>query len=94
VSSGRFKVGDHVRVKDDDRPGHLRTPFFLRGKIGWIEERLGECLNPETLAYGKDGMPKRALYKVGFRFRDVWGQSASGTDKVYADIMEHWLDPA
>ena len=90
---GRFKPGDRVRVRMEDRPGHIRTPWYIRGKTGWIERVYGEFLNPESLAFGGDGLPKRPLYLVAFNQTDVWDVSAS-KDKVLVDIYEHWLDPA
>ena len=79
----------------EDRPGHIRTPFYVRGKSGWVERVYGDFLNPESLAYGRDGLPKRTLYLVGFSQTEVWGRySFSPRDKVYADIFEHWLEPA
>ena len=32
-----FKSGDPVRVKTENRPGHVRTPAYVRGKLGWVE---------------------------------------------------------
>ncbi len=93
-SSGRFKPGDRVRVRAEDRPGHIRTPFYIRGKIGWVERVHGEFRNPESLAYGRDGLPKRPLYLVGFHQAEVWDKYAAPKDKLFIDIYEHWLDPA
>jgi len=60
-----------------------------------VERVHGEFLNPESLAYGRDGLPKRPLYLVGFYQAEVWGDTnASARDKLYVDIYEHWLDPA
>lgn len=92
--AGRFKPGDRVRVRMEDRPGHIRTPWYVRGKTGWIEHVHGEFLNPESLAHGGDGMPKRQLYLVAFNQKDIWSTVRSATDKVLVDIYEHWLDPA
>lgn len=92
--SGRFKPGDRVRVRAEDRPGHIRTPFYIRGKIGWVERVHGEFRNPESLAYGRDGLPKRPLYLVGFHQAEVWDKYAAPKDKLFIDIYEHWLDPA
>ena len=50
--AGRFKPGDRVTVRREDRPGHIRTPWYIRGKTGRIERVYGEFLNPESLAYG------------------------------------------
>ena len=94
-SSSRFKPGDRVRVRTEERPGHIRTPRYVRGKTGWVERVHGEFLNPESLAYGKDGLPKRALYLVGFNQAEVWGKyEPAPKDKLYVDIYEHWLEPA
>jgi hypothetical protein len=92
-ASGKFKSGDRVQVRFEDRPGHLRTPWYIRGKTGWIELVYGDFLNPESLAFGGDGLPKRTLYLVAFDQKDVWGKSAGAKDKVLVDIYEHWLDP-
>jgi nitrile hydratase len=90
--SSRFNPGDKVRVKFEDRPGHIRTPWYIRGKIGRVERVYGDFFNPESLAFGRDGLPKKTLYLVGFDQRDVWGRSEGRADKVLVDIYEHWLD--
>ena len=95
TSSRRFKPGDRIRVRAEDRPGHIRTPSYIRGKIGWVEQIHGDFLNPESLAYGRDGLPQRPLYLVAFNQTDVWDQyEASPQDKLLVDIYEHWLEPA
>jgi nitrile hydratase len=91
----RFKPGDRVRVKMEDRPGHIRTPFYVRGKTGWVERVHGDFLNPELLAYGRDGLPKRTLYSIGFNQPELWSKyHAAAKDKLYVDIYDHWLEPA
>lgn len=89
----RFKPGDRVKVRFEDRPGHLRTPWYIRGKTGRVERVHGEFLNPESLAFGRDGLPKKTLYLVAFEQSEVW-DAAHHADKVFVDIYEHWLDPA
>ena len=90
-----FQAGDRVRVRADERAGHVRTPAYVRGKSGWIERVHGEFRNPEQLAYGHDGLPRQALYLVGFRQTDLWQQryAESPRDNLYVDIYEHWLEP-
>jgi len=96
----RFKVGERVRVEAWDPPEsprkpHLRTPFYVRGKTGAIERICGEFPNPETLAYGGDGLPAPTLYRVRFDQEQLWPDYAGGTrDKVEVEIYEHWLEPA
>jgi nitrile hydratase len=53
--------------------GHVRTPFYVRGKRGIIERLCGHYANPEELAYARPGLPRLPLYRVRFRQRDVWG---------------------
>ncbi|HWO41876.1 MAG TPA: SH3-like domain-containing protein [Candidatus Eisenbacteria bacterium] len=94
VPNARFKPGDRVRVRMEDRPGHIRTPWYIRGKTGWVERVHGEFLNPESLGHGGDGLPKRPLYLVAFEQPEVWGAYGARRDKLLVDIYEHWLDPA
>ncbi len=90
-----FDVGDRVRVALVHPPGHRRTPFYVRGKAGVIERVCGAHLNPEELGYGFSGEPRRRLYRVRFRQRDVWpGYRGGSDDTIDVDIYEHWLTSA
>jgi nitrile hydratase subunit beta len=86
--------GDRVKVRADDARGHVRTPAYVRGKSGWVERVHGDFRNPEELAYGRDGKPKRTLYMVGFRQTDLWPERyvESARDTLYVDLYEHWLE--
>jgi nitrile hydratase len=90
----KFKRGQPVRVQTFAAEGHVRTPGYVRGKQGWIERIQGEFRNPESLAYGGDGLPREPLYMVGFRQTDLWQSryAESPRDNLYVDIYEHWLD--
>jgi nitrile hydratase len=89
----RFEPGDRVRVLSEERPGHVRTPGYVRGKAGRVESVLGEFRNPESLAYGDSGLPQRPLYKVSFRQLDLWeGYPGPAEDELYMDIYEQWLE--
>jgi hypothetical protein len=91
----RFRPGERVRVRSEDRPGHVRTPGYVRGKMGRVESVLGEFRNPEILAYGETGLPERPLYKVSFRQVDLWEEyPGPADDELCMDIYEHWLEPA
>ena len=88
----QFRLGERVKVREGDPPGHIRTPFYLRGKVGVIEAQHGVFRNPEKLAFGKPGLPKQALYLVRFYQAEVWPDyEGSSHDSVTADIYEHWL---
>jgi nitrile hydratase len=89
----RFEPGDRVRVLSGERPGHVRTPGYVRGKTGRVESVLGEFRNPESLAYGDSGLPQRLLYKVSFRQLDLWeGYPGPAEDELCMDIYEQWLE--
>ncbi|MGF1474274.1 MAG: SH3-like domain-containing protein [Geminicoccaceae bacterium] len=92
MSSG-FVVGDRVRVRPAFPPGHVRAPFFTRGKRGEIVSILGHYAMPEALAYGRDGLPERALYRVRFAMDELWEEPENPRDQVVVDIYEHWLEP-
>jgi nitrile hydratase len=81
-------------VRSAEVRGHVRTPAYVRGKQGWIERVLGEFRNPESLAYGGDGLPRQPLYTVGFRQPDLWQSryAESPRDNLYVDLYEHWLE--
>ena len=90
----RYTPGDRVLVRRAFPPGHIRTPWYIRGKSGVIERICGEFGNPEELAYGRDGTPKQPLYRVRFRQNEVWDDYAeSPSDTIDVEIFEHWLEP-
>lgn len=91
--SGSFSAGQRVRVRDAHSPGHIRTPFYIRGKAGVVESRIGEYPNPEELAYARSGLPRKMLYRVRFVQRDVWpGYPGPAHDTLDIDLYEHWLE--
>lgn len=88
-----FKNGDIVRVKDLNTVGHVRTPDYLRNKIGRVELVHGFFKDPEKLAYGKPGLPRLPLYLVRFQQKEIWPDYKGGLlDSISADLYEHWLD--
>jgi hypothetical protein len=90
-----FKDGQRVRVREDYPPGHIRTPFYIRGKVGHVVKALGEFRNPERLGLGLDGAPKKTLYQVRFQQADVWpNYNGPVHDSVDIDIYQHWLEKA
>jgi nitrile hydratase len=91
----RFQPGDSVRVRRADPPGHVRTPWYIRGHTGVVERVCGCYPNPEELAYARPGLPAQPLYRVRFLQREVWPDYAGGArDTVDLEIYQHWLDPA
>ena len=91
----RFSPGDRVRVHERYPPGHVRTPWYCRGKTGEIERVCGRSRNPEQLACGKRDADREVLYRVRFPSRALWpGYDGGAGDRVEVEIYEHWLGPA
>ena len=87
--TARFAPGDLVRVRPGAKPGHVRTPGYLKGKPGRVEAVLGRYPNPEDLAYGLSGEPGRDLYKVGFGEDARWCDYEEPQDEqIYDDVYE------
>ena len=93
MAEARFKPGEEVRVMQAYPLGHVRTPFYIRGKTGTIERYCGSFPNPEELAQMRDGLPPVPLYRVKFRQRDVWPDyRGSPNDVLEIEIFQHWLE--
>lgn len=91
----QFKAGDRVTVLHVDVPGHVRTPWYIRGHTGRIERYCGAFPNPEELAYGRSGLPAQPLYRVQFKQKEIWPDYAGPAhDTIDIEIYQHWLLPA
>ena len=92
----RFAAGATVRVKDDwpERRGpcHIRTPHYVRGRVGQVIRPLGAFKNPEDLAFARPA-PLRTLYHVEFQQPPIWNEGQKG-DTILVEIFEHWLEEA
>lgn len=89
----RYQVGAPVRVAGRAHGGHHRTPSYIKGKPGRIERVHAAFRNPETRAYGEDGLPETPLYLVSFARSDLWPGARTGEGhRVYVDVFEHWLE--
>lgn len=88
-----FRAGDRVRVAARPHEGHHRTPGYVKGKSGRVERVHGRFRNPETRAYGTDGLPEQVLYQVSFTQQELWPEARRHVgDKTCVDIFEHWLE--
>lgn len=95
AAQARFRAGDRVTVRQADVPGHVRTPWYVRGREGVVERLCGAYPNPEELAYARSGLPAQPLYRVRFMQRAVWPDyGGNPTDTVDVEIYQHWLEPA
>jgi nitrile hydratase subunit beta len=91
----RFGVGNQVRVLHLGKTGHIRTPFYVRGKVGTVTQMCGYFLNPEDLAIGITSGPVVPLYRVTFRQTDLWEDyNGPAIDTLCIEIYDHWLAAA
>jgi hypothetical protein len=88
-----YRPGQPVRVAGRFHEGHHRTPGYLKGKTGRVERMHESFTNPETRAYGGDGLPAQQLYLVGFVQRDLWREyRGEPGDRLLVDLFEQWLE--
>lgn len=87
-----LEPGDLVRVRDDFPMGHIRTPVYVRGKVGRVTRSLGSFGNPELLAYRLKG-EQEPLYEVRFLQRDLWTDyRGPEADSLDIDLYRNWLE--
>jgi nitrile hydratase subunit beta len=91
----RFDAGDKVIVLELNRAGHIRTPHYVRNRIGTVLHRCGSYLNPERLAVGDVGGPVIPLYRVAFDLVELWDDyDGNPADRLCIEIYDHWLAAA
>jgi len=89
----RFAPGTRVKVRRADPPGHVRTPWYIRGQSGEVVRLCGAFANPEELAYNRPGLPAEPLYRVRFRQRGLWPDyQGAAKDTIDVEIYQHWLE--
>jgi nitrile hydratase beta subunit len=93
VRRPRFSIGDPIRVRAEQAPGHTRQPGYVTGKPGTIAAHLGSTLFPDAHAVGRRARPQH-MYTVAFEARDLWGERAEPGAEVFVDLYEPYLEPA
>jgi nitrile hydratase len=88
-----FQVGDRVRARNLNPPGHTRLPRYVRGHTGVVERRHGAHVFPDVHAH-RGAEDPRHLYTVRFAARELWGADASEGDSVSLDLWEPYLERA
>lgn len=89
----RFSVGDRVRARNLNPPGHTRLARYVRGRNGVIDRLHGTHCFPDTSAHDQGERPQ-PLYSVCFEAQELWGPSAPDRDRLYIDLWEDYLEPA
>ncbi len=88
-----FAIGDSVRTRVMNPPGHTRLPVYLRGRPGRIEAVLGVLPYADARAAGTRDA-RQIAYTVRFDARDVWGSDAEHGSSICADLYESYLESA
>lgn len=88
----RFSVGDRVRARKLNPPGHTRLVQYVRGRSGVIARLHGTHSFPDTTAHDEDENPQ-PLYSVRFTAQELWGPAAPAGDQLFIDLWEDYLEP-
>lgn len=91
--SPRFQVGQRVRARNMNPPGHTRLPRYARGKTGIVTRDHGVYSFPDTNAHFQ-GEKRQHVYSVRFAARELWGDNASARDSVHLDMWDDYLERA
>ena len=88
----RFQVGQPIRTRNLNPPGHTRLPRYARAKSGTIDRMHGYFVFPDSNALYQGENPQY-LYSVKFSARELWGEQSAAADVVYIDLWESYLEP-
>ncbi|KAK9864999.1 hypothetical protein WJX84_002599 [Apatococcus fuscideae] len=99
-----FHVGDKVRIRPENsslrfRKPHIRTPGYIFGCSGTVQEVFGYLEDPESDAFFNVSLPKQPVYRVSLRQVDIWkgvgeGYAGSPTDELQVEVFQPWLEAA
>lgn len=93
----RYAVGQRVRARNFNPPGHTRLPRYARGRVGTVVAVRGAHVFPDRHAAGPVGQPADEtpewLYTVDFAGPELWGEGADPTVTVSVDAWEPYLEP-
>ena len=91
-SEPRFVVGQRVRTRNHQVPGHTRLPAYARARHGVVAiVHPGEWVLPDTNAHGLGENPE-VLYVVRFTGYELWGEQAEPGTSVHLDLFESYLE--
>jgi nitrile hydratase len=87
-----FAVGDRVRARNHQPPGHTRLPAYARSRRGVVALVHPACVFPDTNAHGRGEQPQH-VYAIRFAARELWGEDAEPGAFVHLDCFETYLEP-
>ena len=84
-----FSDGDVVVTRHMDPAGHTRIPQYAQGKRGTVHALRGAY---DLLDLKVQGILKpEPVYTVAFDARELWGDEAESSQRVYIDLWESYL---
>lgn len=91
VGAPAHAVGEQVRARRIDPPGHTRLPRYVRGHVGVVTLNHGCHVFADAHAAGEGEAPQW-LYTVQFDARELWGEAANSRDSVSVDAWQSYLE--
>jgi nitrile hydratase len=88
----RFAIGDHVRVRNDSVPGHMRMPGYVRGKSGVVVGISPAYPFPDAHAHSVESEDE-PTYDVRFTTEELWPGSADDA-LVHVGVFQSYLERA
>lgn len=88
----RFVLGDTVRVRNVETPGHTRCPRYVRGKRGTVVRVDRRFSLPDLEAHTGEQRHEHT-YAVRFTSSELWGAAAGAGETIHVDLWESYLEP-
>jgi nitrile hydratase len=85
-------LGDRVRVRVMNPPGHNRAPAYVRGRRGTVVRSVGEGRFPDEAAAIGAKARREAIWTVAFAAVELWGPDSGPHDTVHVDLFETYLE--
>ncbi len=92
AAAAAFGVGDRVRTRNHQPPGHTRLPAYARSRRGVVARAYPPCVLPDTNAHDRGEHPQ-PVYAVRFAADELWGEDAEPGTFVHLDCFESYLEP-
>ena len=86
-----FAVGQRVRARNLQPPGHTRLVGYARARRGVIAIVHPAWVFPDTHAHGLGEQPQY-VYSVRFEGRELWGDRSEPRTCVHLDLFESYLE--
>jgi nitrile hydratase subunit beta len=88
----RFMEGEHVTVRADFVPGHIRLPAYIRGKRGVVVGESPAYPFPDAHAHGVQAVDE-PTYDVRFNTAELWPNGADAAF-VHVGVFQSYLKRA